>query len=340
MNLRSTVRPADARAHLDQLTKPQGSLGRLEDLAAQIAVLQGTLKPAVVAPVALVFAADHGVADIGVSAFPKAVTAQMVLNFLAGGAAISVLARANDFALRIVDAGVDADFAAHPLLIDAKLGRGTRNYVDAPAMTAGEYTAALERAAQIVTDCGSGGCNTLLLGEMGIGNTASSALLMHGLTGLDLGTCIGRGTGLDDAGLARKADILRRALARRPLPGTAAELLTEYGGYEIAMLVGAILAGAQAGMLVLVDGFTVTAAAAAALAIEPAIADSLVYTHCSAERGHAALLAHLGVRPLLDLGMRLGEGSGAAVALPLLRAAAALCAGMATFQSAGVSGKS
>ena len=149
-----------------------------------------------------------------------------------------------------------------------------------------------------------------------------------------------RCTGLDDAGLARKADILRRALGRRPLPGTAAELLTEYGGYEIAMLVGAILAGAQAGMLVLVDGFTVTAAAAAALAIEPAIADSLVYTHCSAERGHAALLAHLGVRPLLDLGMRLGEGSGAAVALPLVRAAAALCAEMATFQSAGVSGKS
>ena len=172
MNLRNTVRPADARAHLDQLTKPQGSLGRLEDLAAQIAVLQGTLQPAIVAPVALVFAADHGVADIGVSAYPKAVTAQMVLNFLAGGAAISVLARANDFALRIVDAGVDADFAAHPLLIDAKLGRGTRNYVDAPAMTAADYTAALERAARIVADCGTGGCNTLLLGEMGIGKTA------------------------------------------------------------------------------------------------------------------------------------------------------------------------
>ncbi len=249
MNRHRTVRPADARAHLDQLTKPPGSLGRLEDLAAQIAVLQDTLKPAIQAPVALVFAADHGVADIGVSAFPKAVTAQMVLNFLAGGAAISVLARANDFALRIVDAGVDADFAAHPLLIDAKLGRGTRNYVDGPAMTGGEYATALERAAQIVADCADAGCNTLLLGEMGIGNTASSALLMHGLTGIDLATCVGRGTGLDDAGLARKAEILRRALARRPMPATAAELLTEYGGYEIAMLTGAILAGARAGLL-------------------------------------------------------------------------------------------
>jgi nicotinate-nucleotide--dimethylbenzimidazole phosphoribosyltransferase len=333
------VSATDARAHLDQLTKPQGSLGRLEDLAAQLAVLQGSLAPAVTAPVALVFAADHGVADIGVSAFPKAVTAQMVLNFLGGGAAISVLARANDFALRIVDAGVDADFAAHPLLIDAKLGRGTANYVDGPAMTAAQYAEALKRSAAIVADCGAAGCNTLLLGEMGIGNTASSALLMHGLTGIELGTCIGRGTGLDDAGLARKAEILRRALARRPLPGTPEELLTEYGGFEIAMLVGAILAGARAGMLVLIDGFTVTAAAAAALAIDPGIGGALVYTHCSAERGHAALLAHLGVRPLLDLGMRLGEGSGAAVALPLVRAAARLCAQMATFASAGVSGR-
>ena len=328
-----------ALAHLDQLTKPPGSLGRLERLAADIAVLQNTLAPSITAPVALVFAADHGAADSGVSAFPKAVTAQMVLNFLGGGAAISVLARSNDFTLKVVDAGVDATFAPHPLLIDAKLGAGTANYLHGPAMTPALVEAGLVSARRLVADCARAGSNTLLLGEMGIGNTASAALLMHGLTDLPLAVCVGRGTGLDDEGLARKTGLLEQALARAPRPDTVPALLARFGGFEIVMLVGALLAAREHRLLVLVDGFTVSVAAAAAMALDPSVQASLVFTHRSAERGHEALLAHLGVTPLLDLGMRLGEGSGAAVALPVVRAALALFGGMATFASAGVSNK-
>ena len=333
-----TVR-AEAYRRLDRLTKPRGALGRLEPLAAQVCAIQGTLGIRVAQPVGIVFAADHGVADSGVSAYPREVTVQMVANFLQGGAAISVLAELQGIELWIVDAGVDGDCGAHPRLIDAKIRRGTRNFVEQPAMTAEECAAALQRGREAVERVAAGASNTLILGEMGIGNTASSALLMHGLTGKELIDCVGRGTGLDDAGLERKRRVLAQALKRRAAPRDPLELLAEYGGYEIAMLAGALLEGARRRMLILVDGFTVTVAAALAARLDPGVLDYCVFAHCSSEQAHRALLNHLNVQPLLDLGMRLGEGSGAALALSVVRAAVALFTDMATFEGAGVSDK-
>jgi nicotinate-nucleotide--dimethylbenzimidazole phosphoribosyltransferase len=341
----STITAADAairaaaNRRLDTLTKPLGALGRLEPLAAQICAVQRTLTPAISLPVALVFAGDHGVADRGVSAYPRAVTEQMVKNFLSGGAAINVLARSQGLELWIVDAGVDGEFAPHPRLIEAKVRRGTRDFSAEPAMTPEECHAAIERGKEIIGTVVPAGGNTVILGEMGIANTASAALLMHGLTRFPLEDCIGRGTGLDDAGLERKRTVLAGAFARRPAPPGPTELLTEFGGYEIAMLVGAVLGAAARHHLVLIDGFTVTVAAAIAARIEPRALDYCVFGHCSAEHAHRALLAHLGVEPLLDLGMRLGEGSGAALALSVVRAAVDLFTRMATFEGAGVSEK-
>src|ERR1700690_3752927 len=252
-----SVREA-ANRRLDTLTKPQGALGRLEPLAAQVCAIQGTLKPAISNPIAMVFAADHGVADRGVSAYPRAVTEQMVKNFLAGGAAINVLAKLQGVELWIVDAGVDADCGTHPRLIEAKIRRSTRDFVERAAMTPDECHQALHRGRETLEQAAVPLANTVIFGEMGIGNTASSSLLMHGLTGYPLADCIGRGTGLDDRGLARKRATLEVALARRAPPRDPLELLTEFGGYEIAMLTGAILGAAARRMAGVVDGFTVT----------------------------------------------------------------------------------
>jgi nicotinate-nucleotide--dimethylbenzimidazole phosphoribosyltransferase len=337
--LDETLREA-ALQRLNSLTKPLGALGRLESLAAQLCAIQQTLNPTIDAPCAVVFAADHGIAQRGVSAYPRAVTAQMVANFLAGGAAISVLARLQGVDLWIVDAGVDADCGVHPRLIDAKIRRGTRDFVDEAAMTAEECREALQRGREVLSRAAAPGSNTVLFGEMGIGNTASAALLMHALTGIPLIDCVGRGTGLDDAGLDRKRAILQAALARRAVPSDPVELLSEFGGYEIAMLVGAILGAAARRMVVIVDGFTVTVAAALAARLDSRVLDYCIFGHCSAEFAHRPLLEYLQVKPLLDVGMRLGEGSGAAVALSVVRAALHLFTEMATFSGAGVSEKS
>ena len=334
--LNETVRAA-AHQRLNGLTKPLGALGDLEVLAAQLCAIQGTLDIHITQPVGVVFAADHGIAESGVSAFPRAVTAQMVSNFLGGGAAISVLAKLNGIQLWIVDAGVDATFAAHPQFIDEKIRRGTRNFLHESAMTDDECALALGRGRHLVEQLISAGSNTVILGEMGIGNTASAAILLHGLTGIPLRECVGRGTGLDDSGLESKRALLARALERQAIPSNPLALLTAFGGYEIAMLVGAMLEAAVRRAVILVDGFTVSVAAALAAAIDPRVLDYCIFSHASAEHAHRALLAHLKVKPLLDLGMRLGEGSGAAAALPLVRAAVALFTEMATFEAAGVS---
>jgi nicotinate-nucleotide--dimethylbenzimidazole phosphoribosyltransferase len=328
---------AAALRRLDTLTKPLGSLGRLEALAAQLCSIQDTLQPRIDEPHVLVFAGDHGAAERGVSAYPRAVTAQMVANYLAGGAAINVLARLHSLRLSVVDAGVDAVFETHASLIDAKIRRGTRDYVVEPAMTTAECRIALDRGAAIAERVAAEGSNTLVLGEMGIGNTGSATLLMHGLTGLSLTRCVGRGTGLDDAGLIRKLGILTTARARTPKTTEPLELLAEFGGYEIAMLVGCLLAAKSLRLVMVVDGFTVTVAAALASRVEPRTLDCCVFAHRSAEQAHTAMLQELGVTALLDLGMRLGEGTGGALAVPLLRSAAALFNDMATFESAGVS---
>ena len=320
------------QARLDAKAKPRGSLGRIEALAVQLGLIQGSLQPQVVDPVVLVFAGDHGAVASGVSAYPSAVTAVMVGAYLEGRAAINLFARQAGARLVVVDAGVAAELPAHPGLIAAKVRSGTRDWLHGPAMTHGDLDAALRQAAGIVDDLADGGCTVLALGEMGIGNTASAALLVHKVAGLDLDLLTGRGAGLDDAGLERKRQVVARGAARTGPRLSARDALVEYGGFEAAMLAGAILRAAERRMCVLIDGVIVTAAAVLAHAMQPACLACCVFAHRSAELGHDAMLAHLGAVPLLDLGMRLGEGTGAALALPLLRAAAAVLADMADLQ--------
>ncbi|MCX7645395.1 MAG: nicotinate-nucleotide--dimethylbenzimidazole phosphoribosyltransferase [Rhodobacteraceae bacterium] len=321
-------------AAIDGKTKPPGSLGRIEALAAQLARLQRTLAPRADRCRLTIFAADHGIAAEGVSAFPQAVTGEMVRNFLAGGAAANVFARELGAEVVVVDAGVAWDPPSHPDLVLARIGPGTANSAEGPAMTAGQLAQALAEGAALG---GAGAAEVMAFGEMGIANTSSAALVAAKLLGLPVEEIAGRGTGLDDAGLSRKRAVLARAAARTPdrLPPEAA--LAEYGGFEIAMMSGAMEAAAAARRLVLVDGFIATAAAAAALARAPELRGAFVFCHRSQEGGHARVLAALGVEPLLDLGLRLGEGTGALLALPLVRAAAAMLRDMASFESAGVS---
>ena len=327
---------------IDSKTKPLGALGQLEKLAKKIGLVQQTLTPALRQPQLLVFAGDHGAAKAGVSAYPQDVTWQMVENFLAGGAAINVFARHNGLELTVVDAGVAHDFAPRAGLVDAKVAPGTANYIEQPAMTRDQCATAIARGAGIVRGLAAQGCNVVGFGEMGIGNTAAAALLTHCLSGAPLAACVGRGTGLDDAGLIHKQALLEQALQRYRHAGGNDEplnVLAEFGGFEIAMMVGAMLAAAEARMLLLVDGYIVGAAALVAARIAPALVDYCVFCHCSAEPGHAAQLQALAGEPLLDLGLRLGEGTGAALAYPLVQAAVSFFNEMASFASAGVSEK-
>ncbi|MDD2762641.1 MAG: nicotinate-nucleotide--dimethylbenzimidazole phosphoribosyltransferase [Opitutaceae bacterium] len=329
---------SELRYSIDRKTKPLGSLGRLEELALQLGLIQQTTAPVLRAPTMVVFAGDHGLAAEGVSPYPAEVTAQMVLNYLAGGAAINVFARQHDLTLKVVDAGVAADLPSHPALLALKVRRGTRNALREPALTPAEVSLCLERGAQVVADLVSAGTNALLLGEMGIGNTSAAALLHSALLGLPLDDCVGRGAGHDDAGLARKRSILARVQARHAgTTGTPMAVLAAYGGCEIAMLTGAILAAAAARMVIVIDGFIVTSALLVAAKLQPVVLDYCVYAHTSSESGHARALAALKARPLLDLGLRLGEGTGAALAWPLIVSAAGFLREMATFDSAGVS---
>jgi len=319
----------ELRRVLNGKAKPLGSLGRIEELAVQLGLIQGALRPRVAEPTVLVFAGDHGAVASGVSAYPSAVTAAMVRTYLAGRAAVNLFARQADARVLVVDAGVAAELPAHPGLIAAKVGWGTRDWVHGPAMTAGEAASCLERGAAVVDRVADQGCSVLALGEMGIGNTASAALLAHKVAGLALGLMVGRGAGLNDAGLEGKRAATAAGAARTPGILAPVEALAEYGGFEIVMLTGAILRAVERRVCVVVDGVIVTAAAVVAHAIRPDCLDVCVFAHRSAEPGHDAMLAHLGAVPLLDLGMRLGEGSGAALALALLRAAASVLSEMA-----------
>ena len=330
------------QARIDGKTKPPGSLGQLERLALQVGHVQQSLTPSLDRPRLLVFAGDHGAARAGVSAYPQEVTWQMVENFLSGGAAINVFARLNGLELQVIDAGVAHDFGARQGLVDAKIAFGTRSYLEQAAMSSAERDAALVRGAAIVHALAEQGCRVIGFGEMGIGNTAAASLLTHCLTGTPLVDCVGRGTGLDDAGLARKQALLAQAARRAALApdADALSVLAEFGGFEIAMMSGAMLAAAERGLLLLIDGFIVTSALLVAARLAPAICDYCVFCHRSAEPGHLAQLRALNAEPLLDLGLRLGEGTGAALAWPLVRAAAAFLNEMASFESAGVSSQS
>jgi nicotinate-nucleotide--dimethylbenzimidazole phosphoribosyltransferase len=330
---------AAARRAMDQKTKPPGSLGVLEALAVRLAVVQGTLQPEVERGRIVVFAADHGVAAEGVSAYPQVVTGEMVRNFARGGAAVNVLARAAGLQVEVVDAGVAAELGDVPGIVHASVRRGTRNLAAEPAMTADEAGAAMDAGRAAARRAAADGVRALGLGEMGIGNTTSAAALLSALTGAAPELTVGRGTGVDDDGVRRKRAVVARALALHA--GTLADArgaLAAVGGLEIAAIAGAALEAPAHGMAVVADGFISTVGVLAAARMDPSIAPALFFAHRSAERGHGVALDALGARPLLELDLRLGEGTGAALAIPLLRAAARVLCEMATFHEAGVSG--
>ncbi|HSV53147.1 MAG TPA: nicotinate-nucleotide--dimethylbenzimidazole phosphoribosyltransferase [Burkholderiaceae bacterium] len=319
---------------LDQKTKPLGALGRLETLAQQIGLILGSEVPELVEPQIVVFAGDHGLAARGVSAYPSDVTWQMVDNFLHGGAAISVLARQHGLALTVVDCGVRHDFAPRTGLLVRKIAHGTADSSQQCAMTAEQCEHAMANGQDLVRHLNG---NVLLLGEMGIGNTSAASLLFARLAQVDIGLCTGSGTGLDDAAVLRKTAVLRQVLQRHADATAPLAALAAFGGFEIATMVGAVLQAAAERRVILVDGFIATVAVLVAHALAPLSLQRCVFAHRSGERGHALMLEHLGAHPLLDLGLRLGEGSAAALAWPLLQSACAVLREMASFEAAGVS---
>lgn len=327
------------RDKIDNKTKPLGALGRLETLALQIGLIQQTLSPQLTRPQILLFAGDHGAVAEGISAFPQEVTWQMVHNFLTGGAAINVLARQAGIGVEVIDAGVNHDFPPEAGARNCKIGPGTANYVREAAMSTAQCAKAISIGAQLVRESAEKGTNVIGFGEMGIGNTASASLLLHRVGGVPLAECVGRGTGVDDAGLVRKQAALARASVRRAGQLTPLDALSEYGGFEIAMMVGAFLAAAEARMVILVDGFIASSALLVASRLHPAVLEYCVFAHLSAEAGHRRMTQLLGAEPLLALGMCLGEGTGAAVCYPIVRSAVTFLNQMASFAEAGVSEK-
>lgn len=328
---------ADAQRHLDSLTKPTGSLGRLEELARRLVEVRGGAAPAVARPVIFTFAGDHGVVEEGVSAYPQVVTAQMVDNFLRGGAGVNVLARQAGAQVVVADLGVATPLPARPGLVSRRVADGTRNIARGPAMTREEAVAAIEVGAELAETAIADGADLVGLGEMGIGNTTPASAVTAALTGAPVEEVTGRGTGIDDATWRRKVEVVRRALAiNRPDRDDGIDVLARVGGFEIGGLAGVALAGAAHRVPVALDGFVATAAGLIAVAIVPAARHFLFASHRSVEPGHAAALRHLELEPYLDLGMRLGEGTGAALFIHLARAAAGIYAEMATFKSAGV----
>lgn len=329
-----------AQARLDNLTKPPGSLGRLEELAKRLCIMRGSLELTQPRAVAAVFAADHGVALAGVSPYPREVTAQMVLNFLAGGAAINALAGQSGAEVRVVDVGVDADFPDHPQLIKAKVARGTANLLEGPAMSEEQCRRAIAAGAEVAAGLIDAGFDLLIPGEMGIGNTTPSAALAAAFCGLSAAEVTGRGTGLDDAGLAHKTELIDKALAlHKPDTSQPLKVLADLGGLEIAAICGYCLMAATRKVPVVLDGLISCAGGLCAAELAPAARGWFLAGHASVEVGQRAMLERLNLVPILDLSMRLGEGTGAALAVQVLRGAVAMYTKMATFDSAGVSGK-
>ena len=345
-DIRSIALTQALQHKIDHKTKPRGSLGRLEALALQLGEILGTDSPVLQDPQLVVFAGDHGLVRRGVSAYPSDVSWQMVENFLAGGAAVSVFSRANQIALTVVDCGVKHDFLAgwpagtgRPSLRVCKVPgaeQGTADASEQPAMTHAQCQQALQNGVDLVKTLPG---NALLLGEMGIGNTSAASLLLARLAGLDIEVCTGAGTGLDADAVQRKTAILREVLARHPQATAPLDALAAFGGFEIVTMVGAVLQAAHERRVIVVDGFIASSAVLVAHALQPLVLQRCVFAHRSGERGHEFMLQYLGVQALLDLGLRLGEGSGAALAWPLLQAACTMLREMASFEAAGVSEK-
>ena len=335
-DLRDDALAARLQQLIDNKTKPLGALGKLEALALRIGGILGTDAPELAQPQMLVCAADHGLAARGVSAFPSDVTWQMVENFLAGGAAVSVLARQHGLALTVVDCGVRRDFAPRDGLVVRKIAHGTADASAGPAMSAAQRDEAIANGMALVRALPG---NALLLGEMGIGNSSVAAMLLARLVGHDIEACTGAGTGLDADGRARKARVLRDVLALHAGATAPLDALAAFGGFEVATLVGAVLQAAEERRVIVLDGFIASAAVLVAQALRPQVVQRCIAAHVSAEPGHALLLAHLGLDPLLQLDLRLGEGSGAALAWPLLESACVVLREMASFEAAGVARK-
>jgi nicotinate-nucleotide--dimethylbenzimidazole phosphoribosyltransferase len=345
-SLRETIRrivPVDARAAaetqglLDDKTKPRGSLGRLEELACQVAAIRGRADPLPLEKSIIVMGADHGVAEEGVSAYPQAVTRQMLSNFVRGGAAINVLARQAAARMIVVDMGIKEPIVDAPEIRQHRIGPGTHNFTKRPAMSVGQAVAALEAGIQLASEETARGVTLLGIGEMGIGNTTASSALAAVFTGAPVEEVTGRGTGIDLAGFHRKVSAIRRGLEiNQPDPNDAIDALTKVGGFEIAGLCGVVLGGAAARVPVVVDGFIASVAALSAVRLSPDVAGYLIAAHRSVEAGHRLVLAQLGSKPLLDLDLRLGEGTGAALAMGLVEASLRILHEMASFSAAGV----
>jgi len=324
---------------IDSKTKPVGALGTLETIAFQIATVFETLNPKIINPNMVVFAADHGIANHGVSAYPQDVTRQMVTNFLDGGAAINVFCKQNDIQLSIVDAGVNYDFPTNAKLIDAKIAKGTQSFLHVPAMSESELKLCFEKGKSIVESIAKTGSNCIGFGEMGIGNTSTASVLMSILTGFPIEECIGKGTGVADEKLIQKHNLLKKAIENYSGQAELKEQLAFFGGFEILQMTSGMLTAFENKMLILVDGFICSTAFLIASKLNPAIIKNAVFCHCSAENAHQKLLQYLNAKPILNLDLRLGEGTGCAIAFPILKSAEAFLNEMASFESAGVSRK-
>ena len=324
---------------IDNLNKPKGSLGRLEELAMQICLVQQTLEPALSHPCHILLGADHGIEREGVSVSPREVTWQQMINFTRGGGGVNMFCRQHGFHLRIVDVGVDHDLSAVSGIIDRKIARGTRNFRYEAAMTEAQYAQAFDIGRQLVDDCAAEGCNVLCIGEMGIGNTSPSSVWMHLLGGASLEECIGAGAGLDASGMRHKYEVLRESVDRfleSNHSSLIAQVIRYFGGFEMVTAIAAMLHAASRRMLVLVDGFIMTACALAAVRLQPQSQDCMIFTHCGDENGHRRMLEVLHARPLLNLGLRLGEGTGALCAYPIVDSAVRMMREMNNFDNAKI----
>lgn len=321
---------------INNLTKPKGSLGRLEELALRIGLIQQTLTPALQHPQNIIFAADHGIVEEGVSLSPKEITWQQISNFLHGGAGVNFLCRQHGFTLKIVDAGVDYDLPYEKGIIDMKVRKGTRSYLHEAAMTEEEMELCIERGAEMVRRCRDEGSNVLSFGEMGIGNTSSSSLWMSCFTGIPLEQCVGAGSGLDNAGIRHKYEVLRQSLDNYRGDGSPRDIIRYFGGLEMVMAVGAMLQAAELKMIILVDGFIMTNCMLAASRLYPEVMKYAIFGHCGDESGHRSLLDAMGVEPLINLGLRLGEGTGAICAYPIVESAVRMINEMDNFAHAAI----
>ena len=324
---------------IDSKTKPVGALGTLETLAFQMATVFETLNPKILNPNIVVFAADHGIANHGVSAYPQDVTRQMVGNFLEGGAAINAFCKQNDIQLSIVDSGVNYDFPTNANLINAKIAKGTQSFMHAPAMSETELQLCFEKGKIIVEGIANTGSNCIGFGEMGIGNTSTASVLMSLLTGFSIEECVGKGTGVENEKLLQKQNLLKKAIENYSGPNDLKEQLAYFGGFEIIQMASGMLTAFENKMLILVDGFICSVAFLIASKMNPSIIKNTIFCHCSAEQAHQKLLQYLNAKPILNLDLRLGEGTGCAIAFPILKSAEAFLNEMASFESAGVSRK-